>query len=89
MLSRGTDVYLVSGGFTSIIEPVADRLHISKENIFANKLLFDSQGINTYFEYDVCTCLQKHFGIHYVIQISNLFGLINDIKKKLKLFNYC
>lgn len=39
--SRGTDVYLVSGGFRIMIEPVAEILGIAKTRIFANQILFD------------------------------------------------
>jgi len=42
--SRGTEVYLVSGGFRQMIAPVATQLHIPSDNIFANTLLFDDQG---------------------------------------------
>ena len=41
---NGQDVYLVSGGFRQMIEPVAARLGISNSNIFANTLLFDRDG---------------------------------------------
>ena len=41
---RGTAVYLVSGGFKSIIEGAAEQLNIPNENIFANRLLFDDEG---------------------------------------------
>jgi len=40
----GKDVYLVSGGFTNMIEPLAEALHIPKANIFANTILFDECG---------------------------------------------
>uniref|UniRef100_A0A1D1YVD3 phosphoserine phosphatase n=1 Tax=Anthurium amnicola TaxID=1678845 RepID=A0A1D1YVD3_9ARAE len=42
--SRKTDVYLVSGGFRQMIEPVAVHLGIPHENIFANQLLFGGYG---------------------------------------------
>ncbi|KAL3852111.1 hypothetical protein ACJMK2_015794 [Sinanodonta woodiana] len=42
--SRGTEVYLVSGGFHSIIEPAAKGLNIPTQNIFANKLKFYYKG---------------------------------------------
>ncbi|RWR83217.1 phosphoserine phosphatase, chloroplastic [Cinnamomum micranthum f. kanehirae] len=42
--AKKTDVYLVSGGFRQMIEPVASQLGIPPENIFANKLLFKSSG---------------------------------------------
>eukprot|EP00956_Cyclotella_meneghiniana_P004102 scaffold5000_cov76-Cyclotella_meneghiniana.AAC.1 len=41
---RGTDVYLVSGGFRLMINPVADSLNIPLENIYANTILFDGDG---------------------------------------------
>ncbi|KAJ0963490.1 hypothetical protein J5N97_028612 [Dioscorea zingiberensis] len=39
-----TDVYLISGGFRQMINPVAVKLGIPLENIFANQLLFGSNG---------------------------------------------
>ncbi|EDO39432.1 predicted protein [Nematostella vectensis] len=44
LLSHGTQVYLVSGGFQSILEPIAKDLGIPKTNVFANKILFNSNG---------------------------------------------
>ncbi|XP_050690266.1 phosphoserine phosphatase-like [Eriocheir sinensis] len=41
---RGVDVYLVSGGFCSLIAPVAKLLNIPLENIFANRLKFFFDG---------------------------------------------
>lgn len=38
---KGIDVYLVSGGFRIMIEPVAKSLAISKSNIVANTIFFD------------------------------------------------
>jgi len=38
---RGTSVYLVSGGLTHTIEPVAARLDIDMSRVYANVLLFD------------------------------------------------
>ena len=40
----GKDVYLVSGGFRIMIEPVADSLKIPRSNIIANTLLFHPDG---------------------------------------------
>ena len=40
----GKDIYLISGGFQSIISPVAKQLDIKDENIFANKLIFNEDG---------------------------------------------
>ncbi|VDP03748.1 unnamed protein product [Heligmosomoides polygyrus] len=39
---RGTDVFLVSGGFRRLIYPVADILGISRKRIYANEILFDT-----------------------------------------------
>lgn len=44
MHKRGTAVYLVSGGFRSIISPVAQQLNIPPENIYANRLKFFYTG---------------------------------------------
>uniref|UniRef100_A0A7S4HLU8 phosphoserine phosphatase n=2 Tax=Odontella aurita TaxID=265563 RepID=A0A7S4HLU8_9STRA len=41
---KGTDVYLVSGGFRLMIEPLAMELCVSKTNIVANTILFDDDG---------------------------------------------
>ncbi|CAH1438729.1 unnamed protein product [Lactuca virosa] len=40
----GKDVYLISGGFRQMINPVASILGVKPENIFANQLLFKSSG---------------------------------------------
>ncbi|ROT68058.1 phosphoserine phosphatase isoform X1 [Penaeus vannamei] len=42
--ARDVDVYLVSGGFRSLIAPVAKMLNIPLENIFANRLKFFYDG---------------------------------------------
>ncbi|GLU12487.1 hypothetical protein SLE2022_291640 [Rubroshorea leprosula] len=42
--SKNTNVYLISGGFRQMINPVASILGIPQENIFANQLLFGSSG---------------------------------------------
>lgn len=47
---RGTHVYLVSGGFRLMIEPVAERLGVSIERIYANTILFDEKGNYTGFD---------------------------------------
>ena len=40
--SKNVDIWLVSGGFRIMIEPVATKLNIPITNIFANTILFDS-----------------------------------------------
>ena len=42
--NKGTHVYLVSGGFRQMINPIALKLKIPFENIYANNLLFDEDG---------------------------------------------
>lgn len=41
---KGTEVYLISGGFRQMINPVASILGIPHDHIFANQLLFGSSG---------------------------------------------
>ena len=43
-MENGTHVYLVSGGFRIMIEPVAKTLSISKDNIVANTIFFDEDS---------------------------------------------
>ena len=52
LIERGTDVYLVSGGFRIMIEPLARTLCVAKENIYANTILFDENGGYTGFDRD-------------------------------------
>ena len=42
--SRGVAVYLISGGFHGIIEPIAKAVNVPKSNIFANRLCFYFNG---------------------------------------------
>jgi len=41
---RNKDVYLISGGFRSVIEPIANDLNISMSNVFSNRLKFYFDG---------------------------------------------
>mmetsp|Transcript_6702 Transcript_6702/g.13775 ORF Transcript_6702/g.13775 Transcript_6702/m.13775 type:complete len:320 (-) Transcript_6702:31-990(-) len=41
---RGTEVFLVSGGFRLMIEPVAEVLGVKKDHVYANTILFDESG---------------------------------------------
>jgi len=41
---KDVPVYLISGGFRCIIEPIAEQLNIPMTNVFANELLFDAAG---------------------------------------------
>jgi phosphoserine phosphatase len=42
--ARGTAVYLVSGGFRSMIDPVAQMLSIPESRVYANRILFKPDG---------------------------------------------
>ena len=44
--SQGKSVFLVSGGFRPIINPIADMLNISREHVFANTILFSVRTLN-------------------------------------------
>ncbi|KAJ0890139.1 putative phosphoserine phosphatase [Helianthus annuus] len=46
----GKTVYLISGGFRQMINPVASILGVPTENIFANQLLFNDSGEFTGFD---------------------------------------
>eukprot|EP00884_Botryococcus_braunii_P018710 jgi/Botrbrau1/5522/Bobra.0023s0010.2 len=48
--SKGADVFLVSGGFREIINPVAETLGIPLDHVFANTILFKEDG--TYLGFD-------------------------------------
>lgn len=41
---EGKEIYLISGGFHCLIDPVAEELAIPMNHLFANKLLFDFNG---------------------------------------------
>ncbi|KAG5193050.1 phosphoserine phosphatase [Tribonema minus] len=41
---RGTDVYLVSGGFRSMIYPVAKVLGIPESRVYANTIMYNADG---------------------------------------------
>jgi len=47
---RGKSVFLVSGGFRVIIDPIADMMNIPREHVFANTLLWAPDG--TYVGFD-------------------------------------
>ncbi|KAI0215133.1 Phosphoserine phosphatase [Lamellibrachia satsuma] len=53
---KGVAVYLITGGFQSIVESVAKLLDIPTENIFANKLKFFYNGDYAGFDETCPTC---------------------------------
>ena len=48
LFQRGVEVYLVSGGFREVIEPLADHLAIPRDHIYANRLFFNEEGHHSY-----------------------------------------
>lgn len=81
--SRGTDVYLVSGGFRQMIGPVADLLGVPRSNIYANNILFsDSDGAYAGFDKEEFTSrsggkanaimhLKKQHGYHPMVMVGD------------------
>uniref|UniRef100_A0A7S3Z9N4 phosphoserine phosphatase n=1 Tax=Lotharella globosa TaxID=91324 RepID=A0A7S3Z9N4_9EUKA len=48
---KGCDVYLVSGGFRQMIDPIATTLGLDpKTRVYANNILFDNEGKYTGFD---------------------------------------
>lgn len=56
---RHVDVYLVSGGFRSLIEPIAHTLSIPETHVFANTILFHEDG--TYMGFDMNEMTSRPF----------------------------
>ena len=48
---RKIPVYLITGGFHSIVDPVAKKLNIPSKNVFANRLLFN-EDTGAYMGFD-------------------------------------
>mmetsp|Transcript_29299 Transcript_29299/g.67458 ORF Transcript_29299/g.67458 Transcript_29299/m.67458 type:complete len:299 (+) Transcript_29299:69-965(+) len=78
----GKDVYLVSGGFTIMIEPIADMLNIPRTNIWANDLVFDTAGAYKGFDRkrptsrsggksEVVNILKQRYGYEAVVMIGD------------------
>ena len=63
LFHRGVDVYMITGGFRDVIEPLADYLGIPRDHVFANKLIFKEDGkftlCTTVFAL-VCVCARVH-----------------------------
>jgi phosphoserine phosphatase len=51
LIEANIDVYLVSGGFRIMIEPIARQVCVAKTNIYANTILFDEDGNYTGFDH--------------------------------------
>jgi len=80
---RKIAVYLITGGFHSIVDPVAKELNIPLKNVFANRLQFnDNDGTYAGFDEDEMTSdsggkgrvveyLKKKFGYQRLIMIGD------------------
>lgn len=80
---RRIPVYLVTGGFRRIVEPVARLLRIPPSNIFANDLLFDPEnGDYAGFDHEqptsdsggktlVCSSLKRKFGYKRLVMVGD------------------
>jgi len=80
---RKIPVYLITGGFHSIVDPVAKQLNIPSKNVFANRLLFNpDDGTYAGFDEDEMTSdsggkgrvieyLKKKFGYQRLIMIGD------------------
>jgi phosphoserine phosphatase len=44
LATKGVRVYLVSGGFRIMSEPVAFQVGVAKDRIYANTIMFDEEG---------------------------------------------
>jgi len=60
-------VYLVSGGFRIMIEPVAEKLDIPKTNIYANTITFD-EASGTYKGFDATEPTSRDMGKPKAVQ---------------------
>ncbi|XP_003386961.1 PREDICTED: phosphoserine phosphatase-like [Amphimedon queenslandica] len=69
--SRGISVYVISGGFRRLIEPITNNLRIEKKNLYCNALLFNEAGEYEGFDLDQLTC-----------QDGGKSLVMRDIKKK-------
>lgn len=58
--AEGKQVYLISGGFDCLIEPVANELAIPISHLYANKLMFDYNG--EYCAFDITQPTSKSGG---------------------------
>lgn len=52
---RKVPVYLITGGFHSIVDPVAKELNIPLKNVFANQILFNEDGSYAGFDEEEMT----------------------------------
>ncbi|CAF2106150.1 unnamed protein product [Rotaria magnacalcarata] len=78
---RHVPVYLITGGFHSIVDPVAKQLNIPLKNVFANRLLFHADGSYAGFDENEMTsdsggkgCVIKYLKTKYNYQRIIMIG---------------
>lgn len=72
--ARGTAVYLVSGGFTQMIHPIADSLGVPRARVFANTVLFDERT-GLYAGFDEAAPTSRDGGKAVVLQhLKDTYG---------------
>lgn len=80
--NSGKHVYLVSGGFRDMIQPVAALLGIPRQRIYANSIIYDDDGNYVGFNSDELTCrdggkaavleqIKKEYGYKTVVMIGD------------------
>lgn len=81
--AEGKQVYLISGGFDALIEPVANELNIPMSNVFANKLCFADNG--DYADFDATKPTSRSGGKSEAVAIvkrqneaSSIITMIGD-----------
>lgn len=76
--ARGTRVFLVSGGFTQMIQPHADTLGIPKEDVFANSILFGPDGAYAGFDKEAFTCRSggKPVAVQHIVDSLGLTPVV-------------
>ncbi|XP_031638137.1 phosphoserine phosphatase-like, partial [Contarinia nasturtii] len=79
LLDANKTVYLISGGFDCLIEPVAETLGIPFDHIFANKLYFHFDGEYAGFDVNQPTSRTggKSEAIHIILKSSERAGSVN------------
>ena len=67
--SNGKYVYLVSGGFRQMINPIAEELRIPSHRIYANNLLFSRDTVGTFDGFDAKEMTSRDGGKPAVIKL--------------------
>src|SRR5579872_4832568 len=71
LVKNADNIYIISGGFTQYILPIASKFSIPKKNIIANKLIFDKKGNVSGFKDSI---LLKPYGKALAVENLNLKG---------------